>query len=100
MIKIYLFSLQKLIIFNCEFTEKDYVKDSLVNREFDFFKLGFPKRIEYILEWNLNNLSVCILSFPFSLKEISKCTNHVNIHKLYAVEYINTVCSLDHPFKF
>ena len=22
----------------------------------------------------------------------SKCTNHVNVHKLYAVEYINTVC--------
>ena len=27
-------------------------------------------------------------------------TNHVNVHKLYAVEYINTVCSLDYPFQF
>ena len=25
---------------------------------------------------------------------------HVNVHKLYAVEYINTVCSLDYPFQF
>ena len=38
---------------------------------------------------------VWILSVPFSLKGSSKCTNHVNVHKLYAVEYINTVCSLD-----
>ena len=29
----------------------------------------------------------------------SKCTNHVNVHKLYAVEYIKTVCSLDYPFQ-
>ncbi len=39
-------------------------------------------------------------SVPFSLKASSKCTNHVNVHKLYAVEYINTECSLDYPFKF
>ena len=32
---------------------------------------------------------------PFSLKGSSKCTNHVNVHKLYAVENINTECSLD-----
>ena len=37
---------------------------------------------------------------PFSLKGSSKCTDHVNVHKLYAVEYINTVCSLDNPFQF
>jgi len=30
------------------------------------------------------------------LKGSSKCTNHVNVHKLYAVEYNNTVCSLDY----
>ena len=54
------------------------------------------KRIEYILEWNLDNPSVWI----FSLKGSSKCTNHVNVHKMYAVEYINTVCSLDYPFQF
>ena len=58
------------------------------------------KRIEYILEWNLDNPSVCILSVPFSLKGSSKCANHVNVHKLYAVEYINTVFSLDYPFQF
>ena len=29
-----------------------------------------------------------------------ECTNHENVHKLYAVEYINTVCSLDYPFQF
>ena len=34
-------------------------------------------------------------SVPFSLKGSSKCTNHVNVHKLNAGEYINTVCSLD-----
>jgi len=31
------------------------------------------------------------------VSQSSKCTNHVNVHKLYAVEYINTVCSLDYP---
>ena len=58
------------------------------------------KRIEYILEWNLVNPLVCILSVPLSLKGRLKCTNHVNVHKLYAVEYFNTVCSLDYPFQF
>ena len=51
-----------------------------------------PKRIEYILEWNLDNPWGWILSVPFSLKGSSKCTNHVNVYKLYAVEYINTAC--------
>ena len=37
---------------------------------------------------------------PFQLKGSSNCTNHVNVHKLYEVEYINTVCSLDYPFQF
>ena len=54
------------------------------------------KIIEYILEGNLENLSVWI----FSLKGSLKCTNHVNVHKLYAVEYNNTVCSLDYSFQF
>ena len=44
-----------------------------------------PKRIEYILEGNLENLSVWIFSVPFSLKGSLKWTNHVNVHKLYAV---------------
>jgi len=57
------------------------------------------KRIEYI-EGNLENLSVWIFSVPFSLNGSSKCTNHVNVHKLYAVEYIYTVCILDYPFQF
>jgi len=40
-------------------------------------------------------------SVPFSQKGFSKCTNHLNVHKLYiAVEYINTVCSLDYPIQF
>ena len=30
----------------------------------------------------------------------SKCTNHVNVHKLYSVEYINKVCSQDYSFQF
>jgi len=58
--------------------------------------MAFPilktKRIEYILEWNLVNQW-----YEFCQ---SKCTNHVNVHKLYAVEYINTVCSQDYPFQF
>ena len=62
--------------------------------------LSIPKRIEYILERNLDNTSVWTLSVPFSLEGSSKCTNHENVHKLYAVEYINTVCSLDYPFQF
>ena len=60
----------------------------------------YPKRIDYILEGNLENLSVWICSVPFSLKRSSKCTNHVKVQKLYAVEYINTVCSLDYSFQF
>ena len=36
----------------------------------------------------------------FSPLSAWKCTNHVNVHKLYAVDYINTVCSLDYPFQF
>ena len=59
-----------------------------------------PKRIEYIFEWNLYNPSVWILSVPFSLKGSSKCTNHVNVHNLYAVEYIRTILSVDYPFQF
>ena len=37
---------------------------------------------------------------PFQLDSEFKCKIHVNVHKLYAVEYINTVCSLDYPFQF
>ena len=35
-----------------------------------------------------------------SEREFKVYTNHVKVHKLYAVEYINTVCSLDYPFQF
>ena len=51
----------------------------------------YTKRIEYILEWNLDNLLVWILSVPISLKGSSKCTNHVNVHKLYASTLIQYV---------
>ena len=47
-------------------------------------RLLYAKRIEYILEWNLENALVCIFSVPFSLKGSSKCSNHVNVHKLCA----------------
>ena len=67
---------------------------------FILFLQPVTKRTEYILEWNLENLSVWFFLVPFSLKGSSKCTNHVNVHKLYAVEYINTVCSLNYPFQF
>ena len=43
---------------------------------------------------------IWIFFVPFSLKGSSKCKNHLNVHKLYAVEYINTVCSLDYSFQF
>ena len=62
--------------------------------------LELCSNIPYILEGNLENFSVWIFSVPFSLKGSSKCTNRVNVHKLYAVEYINTICSLDYPFQF
>ena len=55
---------------------------------------AYPKRIEYILEGNLKNLSECIFSVPFSLNGVQ------NVHKLYAVEYKNTVCSLYYSFQF
>ena len=46
--------------------------------------------------------SLCMnfFQFLFSLKGSSKCTNHVNVHKLYAVECINTVCSIYFNFEF
>ena len=74
--------------------------DNFLRKAAGSFGVLLPKRIEYILEGNSENLSVWIFSVPFSLKGSSKCTNHVNVHKLYAVEYINTVCSLDYPFQF
>ncbi len=39
-----------------------------------------------------------ILSIPFCLNGSSKCTNYVNVHKLYAVECINTVWSIPRLF--
>ena len=52
---------------------------------------GTKKSKTYILEWNLENPSVWILAVPLSLKGSSNCSNQVNVHKLYAVEYINTL---------
>ena len=51
-------------------------------------------RVEFRQSLGMNFFST------FSLKGSSKCANHVNVHKLYAVEYINTVCSLDYSFQF
>ena len=53
----------------------------------------------YIREEFRESLGMILFS-PFQPEESSKCTNHVNVHKLYAVEYINTVCSLDYSFQF
>ena len=53
-------------------------------------------RVEFRKSLSMNFVS----PFQPELKGSSKCTNHVNVHKLYAVEYINTVCSLDYPFQF
>ena len=52
----------------------------------------YPKRIEYILEGNLENP----MNFfsPFQPEREFKVYN-VNVHKLYAVEYINTVLLTD-----
>ena len=71
-----------------------------VSISFQNYKWISTKRIESVLEWNLDNPLVWSFSVTFNLKGSSKCTNHVNINKLYAVEYINTVCSLDYPFQF
>ena len=49
-------------------------------------------RVEFRKSLGMNFFS------PFQ-PESSKFTNHVNVHKLYAVEYINTVFSLDYPLK-
>ena len=56
-----------------------------------------PKRIEYKLVEFRKSLGMNFFS-PFQPER--ECTNHVNVHKLYAVEYINTECSLDYPFQF
>ena len=40
------------------------------------------------------------MNFIIPFQPERECTNHVNVHKLYAVEYINTICSLDYPFQF
>ena len=53
----------------------------------------------YIRREVRESLSMDLFS-PFQPEGSSKCTNHVNVHKLYAVEYINTVCSLDYSFHF
>ena len=105
----------KLIIcffdkFNSEGKEQFWLKWSYLG--FSCWNWGFSKmqlvnvcgtiikEIEYIYEGNLGNLSLWIFSVPFSLKGSSKCTNHVNVHKLYAVEYINTLCSLDYSIQY
>ena len=61
--------------------------------------LSIENRI-HIREEFKESIGMIFFSVPFSLKGSSKCTNHVNVHKLYAVEYINTVCSLDFSFHF
>ena len=57
-------------------------------------------RTEIRIERNLNNPSVWILSVPLSLKGTLKCSFHLNVLKLYTVEDINTICSVDHSFWF
>ena len=51
-------------------------------------------RVEFRQSFGMNFFS------PFQPERDFKVTNHVNVQKLYAVEYINTVCSLDYPFQF
>jgi len=53
----------------------------------------------YIREEFKESLGMNFFS-PFQPERSSKCTNHINVHKLCAVEYINTVCSLDYISKF
>ena len=73
--------------YSCKAFFRRVVNTSKVFIDFFYYILWiYSKRIEYTLEWNLDNLSVWILSVPFSLKGSPKCTNHVNVHKLYAVE--------------
>ena len=43
-----------------------------------------PKRIEYIWEWNLEIPRYEFCQSLSALQGSSKCTNHVNVHKLYA----------------
>ena len=78
-------------------TRKKTVSPNCVSRIFYFLRLFSVLTTEQriYIEGNLNIPSVWILSVPFSLKGSSKCTIHVNVHKLYAVEYNNTVWSLD-----
>ena len=40
------------------------------------------------------------MNFLSPFQGSSKCTNHVNVHKLYAVEYSITVCSLFYSILF
>ena len=42
------------------------------------------------------SIGMTFLSVPFRVQSV----NDINVHKLYAVEYINTVYSLDYPFQF
>ena len=46
-------------------------------------------RVEFRQSLGMNFVS------PFQPESEAKCTNHVNVQKLYVVEYINTVCSLE-----
>jgi len=66
------------------------------NKTADIFK--YKKRLDIRKCKNLAlNIENRIYREEFTRK---KCTNHVNVHKLCAVEYINTVCSLDYSLQF
>ena len=51
-------------------------------------------RVEFRKSLGMNFVS------PFQPEREFKVYKSVNVHKLYAVEYINTVCSLGYPFQF
>ena len=50
-------------------------------------------RVEFRQSLDMNLVS------PFQLEREFKVYK-ANVHKLYAAEYINTVCSLDYSFQF
>ena len=65
------------------------VKGTVVNKENRIYI-----RVEFRQSLNMNFVSPFQPEMEFKVYKSCKCS------QLYAVEYINTVCSLDYPFQF
>ena len=83
--------------------------------KFNYFRIWFLNKSDLCISTYKNNRVNCKenrlyirvefrqslgMNFFCSFQPEREFKVNVNVHKLYAVEYINTVCSLDYPFQF